>query len=120
MTNERFKIASYNELSEPGSRVVGEINEREIAVFNIENELFAISNYCIHQGGPLCEGQLTGQTKIAEDGWDLVYEDEGQIIQCPWHTWKFNVKTGKNIDDDRLGVPTYDVEIDGGDVFIIL
>ena len=51
----------------------------EIAVFNIEGELYAISNICIHKGGPLSQGLLNGY-----------------IVTCPWHGWKYSIKDGKS------------------------
>lgn len=40
--------------------------------------LHAISNTCSHAGGPLNEGTL-----------------EGDIVVCPWHASRFDVRTGK-------------------------
>ena len=41
-------------------------------------QLFAISNTCSHAGGPLDEGTL-----------------EGDIVICPWHASRFDVRTGR-------------------------
>ena len=48
-------VALVNELP-PGKSKVVTVNNREIALFNIEGRYFAIHNRCPHEGGPLCDG----------------------------------------------------------------
>jgi len=81
-------------------------------------ELHALPNFCPHQAAPLCEGELTGRMVVGDDGWEWRYEQEGEIVTCPWHGWKFDVTTGDNIKDDRYAVPTYDVREEGGAVYV--
>jgi nitrite reductase/ring-hydroxylating ferredoxin subunit/multimeric flavodoxin WrbA len=50
-----------------------------IALFNIKGKYYAISDTCAHKGGPLSQG--------------ILKED---VITCPWHGWKYNVRTGKS------------------------
>ena len=114
---ERHKVADASDL-EPGERAFVQIDGVEVAVFNVEGEYFALANYCVHQGGPLCEGELTGRYGMADDDWAWTFDTTEQNVVCPWHGWKFDVTTGENIDDDRYVTPTYDVEVDGGEVFV--
>jgi nitrite reductase/ring-hydroxylating ferredoxin subunit/multimeric flavodoxin WrbA len=65
----------------------------EIAVFNIDGIFYAISNTCIHKGGPLSKGFL-----------------EKDIITCPWHGWKYSVKDGKSPHQGGDSVNSYDVK----------
>ena len=112
------KIATTSELSTHGDHVIQEVRGQEIAVFNIDGEYHAIANYCIHQAGPLCErGELTGYVGEDQDG-EWTWENEGQTVTCPWHGWKFDVSTGTNVNDQRYRVPTYDVAVEDGEVFI--
>jgi len=101
-----------------GDRVIEEIDGQEIAVFRVDGEFYAVANYCVHQGGPLCEGGLTGRTGIGEDGWTWTFEDEGKIITCPWHHWQFDVTTGVNTSSDRYRVPTYEAFVEDGEVYV--
>ena len=39
-----------------GSRQIVKIGNTEVGIFRHEGEFFAYSNYCLHQGGPACEG----------------------------------------------------------------
>jgi nitrite reductase (NADH) small subunit len=47
----------------------------EVALFNPDGIFYAISNVCVHQGGPLSKGTLE---KEGEGG-------ERDIVTCPWH-----------------------------------
>lgn len=120
MAAKRHAIAEVAELAGSGDRVIEEIAGREIAVFNVEDEYHAVANYCIHEGGPLCEGDLTGEFGVAEDGYNWSYDDTDRVIHCPWHNWKFDVTDGRSTDDDRYAVPTYDVEVEDGTVFVLM
>jgi hypothetical protein len=39
-----------------GDRRILFVGDREIGVFKHQGEFYAYSNYCLHQGGPACEG----------------------------------------------------------------
>lgn len=117
-TTERYKIATVDEIAEDGSYVVEEIRGREIGVFNADGEYRAIANFCVHQSGPLCEGGLTGRYTVGDDGWEWHYDDSQKVVRCPWHNWGFDLESGINIKDDRYAVPTYEVEVDGDDIYV--
>lgn len=118
MSGTRHKVASTDELSSDGSRVIAEVEGKEVAVFRIDGEYHASLNYCVHQGGPLCEGELSGEMVVGDDDWEWLYEDDERIVTCPWHGWKFDVTTGENIKDDKYRIPKYEVEVDDGDVYV--
>lgn len=117
MTDEYY-VAETDHLAEAGSRVIAEVKGQEIAVFNHRGEYYAVANYCIHQAGPLCEGGLTGHMTTDEGGWNWVYEDEEKYIACPWHGWMFDITTGRSPDDKRYAVPTYEVEVRDGSIYV--
>lgn len=117
--SERYYVANEDELSSEESRVITEVRGKEIAVFCIDGEYYGVLNYCVHQAGPLCEGRVTYDTKIGEDGWSWVSDREGEIISCPWHAWKFDIKDGDCIDDDQYSVPTYDVEVENSEIYVV-
>lgn len=117
--SSRHLIARESELVEDGDRVIEEVDGQEIAVFRHGGEYHAVANYCIHQAGPLCEGGLTGAHSLADDGWDWEYDPEERYVACPWHGWLFDITTGRNPKDDRYAVPTYDVEVEAGAIYVI-
>ncbi len=113
----RHKVATVAEFESDGDRVIEEIDGLEVAVFRIDGEFHALANFCPHQSAPLCEGKLVGDI-TGKDGWRLEYDDDERNIACPWHGWRFDVTTGDNLETDRYAVPTYDVEVEDGDVYV--
>ena len=75
--------------------------DRELALFNVDGRYYAIDNACVHQGGPLGEGIL-----------------RGAVVACPWHDWRYDVRTGENPLDDRLRVACYPVRVEGTSVLV--
>lgn len=99
---EFVKIADTADLA-PGTGTVAEVNDRSIAVFNVDGTYFAIDNTCVHRGGPLGEGDL-----------------EGDVVTCPWHGWEYNVKTGACVNNPSAKVSCYPVTVEGTQVKIQL
>lgn len=114
----RHRVASTGEFDGDGSRVVTEIEGLEIGVFYVDDEYHALVNYCVHQGAPLCEGELTGKMEVGDDGISWEYDKALRCVVCPWHEWTFDVTTGVNISDERYVTPTFEVSVDDGDVYI--
>ncbi len=84
-----------------GTGVTVEVGGKAIAVFNCDGAFFAIDDTCPHQGGPLGEGEL-----------------EGTTVTCPWHEWRYDVRTGVNLEDASCKVSAYPVKVEDGDVFV--
>jgi nitrite reductase/ring-hydroxylating ferredoxin subunit len=86
----------------PGSCMLSRAGSEEVAIFNVDGELYATQNRCTHAGGPLCEGGL----------W-------GDIVQCPWHGSEFNVRTGEVVSGPaEVSIKTYRVSVVGGIISI--
>jgi nitrite reductase/ring-hydroxylating ferredoxin subunit len=97
------KVAAVNEIA-PGSGKEVEVEGRSLALFNVAGTFYAIDNACTHVGGPLGEGTLSGD-----------------IVECPWHGARFNVKTGAVCGPPaREGVHGYPVKVEGNDIFVEL
>lgn len=119
MSNSVHKVADVDEIEDDDLPILVDLDGREVGVFRIEDEYFAVANYCPHANGPLCEGDVTGTIGAASDGtWQLEKEDE--LISCPWHGWDFDIRTGKNVRTDRFRTPTYEVEVKDGELFVLL
>lgn len=107
----RHEICPVSELP-PGERMIVEIDSLSIGVFNIDGDFHALNNACPHQLAPLCMGNVTGTVTSTEVG-TYNWEREGQIIQCPWHNWEFDIKTGESVfNPHKIRTRTYDVEIE--------
>ncbi len=103
-------VATVDEIP-PGGRKIVDIGGRSIGVFHIDGDYFALRNTCPHQGGPLCEGLLTGFLMADVPG-EYTYTRRGEIVRCPWHGWEFDVKTGQSWwDPASTRVRSYEVEI---------
>ena len=84
---------------------------RSIGVFNVGGAFFALRNVCPHQGGPLCQGVLSGFVVPGAPG-EYQYLRRGEILRCPWHGWEFDIRTGQSyFDPDRTRVRAYPVEL---------
>ena len=92
------KVATASQVA-PGTGMVATVNDKEVAVFNIDGTFHAIDNVCKHRGGPLGEGEL-----------------EGDTVTCPWHAWQYNVKTGACVTKEGITVDKYEVRVEDGDV----
>lgn len=81
----------------PGKIMLVEVDEENVAVYNVYGKFYATSEACTHAEGPLSDGWL-----------------DGTIVTCPWHDSCFDVTTGevrRGPANDPL--ITYRVIIDG-------
>ena len=113
----RHKVATTEELGE-NERIIVEVDGVEIAVFNVGGDYHAVLNYCVHQSGPLCEGALSGRLRAEAPEFIWEYDDEPRVVTCPWHNWKFDIVTGANIRDDSYNVPTFETDVEDGDIYV--
>ena len=106
----------------PGERRIVEVGQREIGVFNVDGELHAMLNRCAHQGGPVCTGKLLPGTaaEYVEPGRRVEehFTDE-LVVKCPWHGWEYRLNSGELVEGG-LALPTYDVVVEDGTVYVEL
>src|SRR5690242_2753192 len=94
------KVAEKSDLTDGIGKVVS-LEGRSIALFRVKDDYFATANVCLHRGGPLGEGNLSGS-----------------VVTCPWHGWKFDVRTGSFTVIPTLKVTTYQVREEDGSVLV--
>ncbi len=76
------------------------VGSQQIALFNVEGQIYAINNRCSHARGPLCEGTVHAN-------------GSGPAVTCPWHKADFDLATGEAIDGPvRTPVRSYAVRVD--------
>lgn len=99
-----IEVCRLSELP-PNSQKIVQCGAQKVALFHFNNEITAIGNACLHKAGPLGLGQV-------EEKYDGFY------VNCPWHGWEYNIKTGSAPPgyDDRQAV--YEVKIEG-DVILL-
>lgn len=82
---------------EVGTVIGAKAGERDVALYNIDGDIFATDNICTHAHALLSEGWL-----------------EGDIIECPLHGGRFEAKTGKGRGAPiTCDVKTFPVRIQG-------
>jgi nitrite reductase/ring-hydroxylating ferredoxin subunit len=121
--SEDLKRVGTEDEFEDTDRLLVEIEGIEIGVFRVDGEYHAITNYCPHQNGPLAEGGIQRQVvaDIPPEGERPVreWDDETTVIRCPLHSYGFDIETGENVaDPDLPTVPTWDVVVEDGVVYI--
>jgi nitrite reductase (NADH) small subunit len=86
-----------------------DLGDREIAVFNLGDRVYAIDAACPHRGGPLCDGIVTGSPSLA------CGPVKGHAVVCPLHGWKVDLTTGNVLKPDvSVKVETYEVRLTEG------
>ena len=101
MAVEETLVAKLSELP-PGRMRYAEVDGLPIALANVGGQIFAFSDSCRHEGGPLSSGVLIGDT-----------------VTCPWHGWTYSVRTGKAIVPPvGIRIATYAVRVDGDNVYV--
>jgi nitrite reductase (NADH) small subunit len=78
------------------------IGGMELAIFNLGERFATIENQCPHQGGPLCDGIVSGTAVV-----------------CPLHGWRFDLNTGLAI---RASLPacvtTFPTRVEDGIILV--
>jgi nitrite reductase (NADH) small subunit len=79
------------------------IGGRDIAIFNLGDRILATDNRCPHEGGPLCDGIVTGNSVV-----------------CPLHAWKVSLVNGgvQRPGGSERCVRTYPARVDEGVIVV--
>lgn len=110
----RHVVAAVSEIP-PGSRKVVEAAGRQIVVFNLDGEFFALLDRCPHQGCRLSAGMLCGEVESKVPG-EYHYGRVGEMLRCPWHQWQFDIRTGKSwFDPRRTKVRAFPAHVESGE-----
>lgn len=83
-------------------RAVVEAGDREIVVLEVDGVLHAFDNACPHQGNPLADGEVLGDT-----------------LECVYHGWRFDLATGACLVGDEPA-RRYPAERVGDELYIRL
>jgi len=88
------RVASRSELA--AGEVLGvEVAGHSIALYDVDGNIFATDNVCTHAYARLSDGWL-----------------DGELIECPLHAARFDVRTGKVLDPPAtVDLKTYPVRV---------
>jgi nitrite reductase (NADH) small subunit len=101
----------------PGTSTTVKAFGTTVAVFNVEGQVFALSNHCPHHGGPLCHGRISGAV-LPSQPYEYRYGREGRVLICPWHGWEFDIESGRTIFDPAVRVKIYEARIEEGEIVL--
>lgn len=95
------RAASANEITAgQGYRVT--VAGCDIAIFQLDGQLYAIDDTCTHGFASLCDGLV-----------------DGDRIECPLHAGQFEIKTGKAVEEPCvIDLRTYPVRREQDDILI--
>jgi 3-phenylpropionate/trans-cinnamate dioxygenase ferredoxin component len=100
----RLKICRVAELAPGTARRIEPEGAEGVAVFNVDNQFYAIADTCTHQEYPLSDGYI-----------------EGEEMECALHLARYNLRTGEALCPPATHpVKTYPVEVDGDEIFVRL
>jgi nitrite reductase (NADH) small subunit len=94
------KVAQTSEIPVGQGKCV-EVDDKRIAIFNLDGTFYAIDDVCPHQGGPLGEGEL-----------------DGKVVTCPWHGWEYDITTGINMFETDVKQDQFEVKVEGDDILV--
>lgn len=101
-----------------GQRRLVTVEGREIGIFNVAGEFFAVGNRCPHNGASLCKGRVVGLVEASQPG-SYQFSRKGELLRCPWHGWEFDLRTGKSwCEPDRTKVRSYELKVEPGQALV--
>jgi NAD(P)H-dependent nitrite reductase small subunit len=106
MDDNYIKICNVTDLSNRRGKRFSINEDTDIAVFKVNEKIYAVSNVCPHN-----------QSNVMSEG----YVDEELFLACPIHGWQFHLGTGE-VPADCKGLSakleTYDVKIENGEIWV--
>jgi len=99
---EFIKVATLDALP-PGACTTVSVGDTEVALFNVDGKVYALSDTCKHAGQSLGSGDF-----------------HGKVVRCRAHGWKYDVTTGFANGIDGYGVATYPVQVVDGEVRVAI
>ena len=96
-----FRIGSAADIPSDGMKTLAVLGRR-IGVFRAaDGALQAMEVTCRHQGGDLTLGTR-----------------EGDVVTCPRHGWRYDLRTGECLNEPWARLRRFAVKIENGDVYL--
>jgi len=101
MKQEFIEAAKASELR-PGTMKRIDIRGRRILLANVAGRLYAVDDTCTHEEASLSAGVL-----------------KGELVKCPLHNSRFNVRTGEALEEPaEEPLRTYPVREESGRILV--
>jgi nitrite reductase (NADH) small subunit/3-phenylpropionate/trans-cinnamate dioxygenase ferredoxin subunit len=98
--DEFIAVAKTTEIPE-GQGKAFSVAGREIALFQVKGQFYALDDYCPHMGESLALGDI-----------------HGDAVLCSRHLWAFQLVDGACIDVPRLAADSFEVRVEGDQVLV--
>ena len=95
------RLAALEEVPEGGSKAVSMGDGRSIALFNVQDRIYATDNQCPHMGYPLTRGSV-----------------RRGVLTCDWHGRNFDLEGGGCFQFECDDLQTFPVEVRDGDIWV--
>ena len=86
-----------------GTSKVVKLMDKNVALFNVDGNIYAIEDTCLHAGASLGAGKLNGI-----------------IVTCRAHGLRYDVTTGHLTSSPELGVASYPVKLVDGKIMVAI
>jgi nitrite reductase/ring-hydroxylating ferredoxin subunit len=93
-------VINESELQEGTMKLVT-VDGIPVLLVKVKGQIFAIDNRCPHMGCGFSGGSL-----------------DGNVIICPCHDWRFNLKTGEYEEEKEMKLVKYEWKIVAGKICI--
>jgi nitrite reductase (NADH) small subunit len=118
-----YFVGKMGDIAERSCKLI-QAGDTEIGVFRIKGQLRAYENRCLHQGGPVCRGEVLGKLEqiLAPDMTvigERFSEDEIHVV-CPWHGWEYDLENGACAADHRLHLRSFRIVLREDDVYVLV
>jgi len=101
MTQEFIEAGKAGELA-PGTMKRADVRGRRILLANVDGRICAVDDTCTHEEASLSTGVL-----------------KGELVKCPLHGSRFNVCTGKALEEPAEDdLRTYPVRLEGERILV--
>jgi len=101
MTDAFVKVATLGEVA-PGKMKCVVVHGTRVLLANVDGTIFAADEMCTHEDASLCLGSL-----------------RGELVKCPLHGSRFNLRTGAVLDEPaNQPLRTHTVKLDGQTILV--
>jgi nitrite reductase/ring-hydroxylating ferredoxin subunit len=94
------EVATLDQLA-PGQGMTVTVRGVPVALFNVDETVYAIDDTCPHAGMSLGTGEL-----------------RGNIVRCRAHGWQYDVTTGHTMHEPDCRVTRYPVQVVEGTILV--
>ena len=105
MSEDFIRVAFCSDIK-PGrmKRVDVSESDRRLLIVNIDGRFYAADDTCTHEDASLSKGAL-----------------KGDLVRCPLHGSRFNLRTGEVLEEPaEENLRTYPVRVEGDEIWVDL